>query len=374
VVFTQIPSPYQVDLFNRVQASEAVHISVIYQARSDKSRLWKTCELLHPHDFLGECSGQKLRKMLAQADLVVFSGYRDHHLRALMSLREASRRPWVFWGEKMGFQVPVWLGALYRRWNLRILHRSSAGMWGIGSWAVKQFAAEFGQNRSYTNVPYSSDLSGFLAIEREAESNRPRRFLFSGSLTRRKGFNLLLEGMEQLLREGVDVQLSVVGAGPFESQALKLKEKYGGRVEIMGFLQPQDLPRAYGECDVLCAPSRYDGWGLVVVEGMAAGMPVISTSATGAAVDLLDDSCGWVIRPSDQISLYNALKSAADIDTSKLRQMGLMGRERARAFDVEEGTQRFVSAALSAMQSPAATVTGPARSFGLGGSDASSRR
>jgi glycosyltransferase involved in cell wall biosynthesis len=355
VVFTQIPSPYQVDLFNRLQASGAVHISVIYQARSDKTRLWKACELLHPHDFLDECSGQQLRHILAEADLVVFSGYRDHHIRALMSLREATGRPWVFWGEKMGFQVPVWLGALCRKWNLRTLHRSSAGMWGIGSWAVKQFAAEFGQNRSYTNVPYSSDLSRFLAIEREVESKRSRRFLFSGSLTRRKGFDLLLEGMEQLLREGVNVELFVVGAGPFESQALKLKEKYGVRVEIMGFLQPQDLPRVYGECDVLSAPSRYDGWGLVVVEGMAAGMPVISTSATGAAIDLLDDSCGWVTRPGDRMSLYNALRAALNIDIRKLRQMGGIARKRAQAFDVEEGTKRFGSAALSAMQSPAAT-------------------
>jgi glycosyltransferase involved in cell wall biosynthesis len=351
VVFTQIPSPYQVDLFNRVQASGGIHISVIYQARSDKTRLWKARELLHTHDFLGECSAQKLCHILEQADLVIFSGYRNHHLRALMSLREATGRPWVFWGEKMGSQVPVSIGALYRKWNLRTLHQSSAGMWGIGSWAVKQFAAEFGRNRSYTDVPYSSDLSGFLAIERKAESSRPRRFLFSGSVTRRKGFSLVLQGMEQLLREGGDVELSVVGAGSLGSQAFKLKKKYGVRVKIMGFLQPHDLPRVYGECDVLCAPSRYDGWGLVVVEGMAAGMPVISTSATGAAIDLLDDSCGWVIRPGDQISLYNALKSAADVDISKLRQMGMIGRERARAFDVEEGTKRFVSAALSAMQS-----------------------
>jgi glycosyltransferase involved in cell wall biosynthesis len=349
VVFTQIPSPYQVDLFNRVHTSGRIHISVIYQARSHKTRFWKACDLLHPHDFLGECSAHKLRHILDQADLVIFSGYRNHHLRTLMSLREASGRPWVFWGEKMGFHVPVSIGALYRKWNLRTLHQSSAGMWGIGSWAVKQFAAEFGRKRSYTNVPYSSDLSAFLAIERKAESNRPRRFLFSGSLTQRKGFSLLLQGMERLLQEGRDVELSIAGAGPLGSLAYKLKKKYGVRVEIMGFLQPQDLPRAYAECDVLCAPSRYDGWGLVVVEGMAAGMPVISTCVTGAAIDLLDDSCGWVIRPGDQISLYGALKSAADVDINRLRQMGMIGRDRARAFDVEAGAKRFLSAALSAI-------------------------
>jgi glycosyltransferase involved in cell wall biosynthesis len=351
VVFTNIPSPYQIDLFNRVQASGDVHILVVYELRSDKTRLWKSRDLLHPHDFLRECSTRKLFHIVEQADLVIFSGYRNHHLRALMSVREATGRPWVFWGERMGFQVPNSIGALYRKWILRTLHQSSAGMWGIGSWAIKQFAAEFGRNRSYTDVPYSSDLSEYLAIEHKVESGRPRRFLFSGSLIRRKGFDLLLQSMEQLLREGRDVELSVVGVGPLGSQAFRLKKKYGERVDIVGFLQPQDLPRVYGKCDILCAPSRHDGWGLVVVEGMAAGMPVISTNATGAAINLLDDSCGWVIRPGDQISLYNALKSAADIDINKLRQMGMIGRERARTFDVEEGTKRFVSAALIAMQS-----------------------
>src|SRR4051794_40755933 len=92
IVFTYIASPYQVDLFNRVQALGGVNLSIVYETRSDKgdiARLWKSRELLHPHNFLNECTKQELLKSVLRADLVIFSGYRNPRLRALMSSREA---------------------------------------------------------------------------------------------------------------------------------------------------------------------------------------------------------------------------------------------------------------------------------------------
>jgi glycosyltransferase involved in cell wall biosynthesis len=322
---------------------------VIYEVRFEKNRFWSIGELHHPHHFIEECSSQRLLEISKQADLLIFSGYRNYQLRALMMFRQAVGKPWVFWGERMGFRIPISIGALYRRWCLRTLHRSSSEMWGIGSWAVEQYASEFGPDRKYANVPYCSKLMRFSAIDRSAELGRPRRLLFCGSLTHRKGFDILVSCIDELFRNRSDIELVVIGAGALSSQAFKLRQSYGSRVQIRGFLQPQDLPQAFAVCDVLCAPSRYDGWGMVVVEGMAAGMPVISTCATGAAIDLLDESCGWVIRPNDSFSLYKALETATDIDIEKLRKMGDNGRRRAQMLDVEAGTERFISAARRAM-------------------------
>jgi glycosyltransferase involved in cell wall biosynthesis len=150
--------------------------------------------------------------------------------------------------------------------------------------------------------------------------------------------------------DGFDIEVWIVGAGPLKSRAVQLQKKYNERIEIKGFVQPHDLPEVYKECDILCAPSLHDGWGLVVVEGMAAGMPVISTKTTGAAIDLLNDECGWVAPPGNTASLDNALRRAAALDISAIRKMGAVARLRAQAYDVRNGCERFTAAALDAMR------------------------
>jgi glycosyltransferase involved in cell wall biosynthesis len=225
-------------------------------------------------------------------------------------------------------------------------------MWGIGSLAVKQFAAEFGENRTYTVLPYSSNLSGFLALRRRKTNRKSLRFLFSGSLIYRKGFDLLLNAFEKLIEDGVDAELFIVGNGPLESAASRLINSCRNRIKVFGFIQPASLPEIYGECDVLCAPSRHDGWGLIVVEGMAAGMPVISTSATGAAVDLIDKTCGWLIPPGDQTALYTALRAAEGVGVDERLTMGFRGRERTHEFDRNSGATRFIAAAMGALELP----------------------
>lgn len=351
VVFTDFPSPYQVDLFNEVSRCDALLITVVYNLFETSTRLWKDVALSHSHMRLSDCASSDLHSMVEGADLIVFGWYRDAQIRRLMRAREATGKPWVFWGERMGFHLPLCLGALLRKLELRVLHRSSAGMWGIGKLAVEQYLNEFGKNRVYTNLPYTSNLSNYLSIERKVAPQRPLRLLFSGSLIPRKGFDRMLVAFERLLTEGADVQLVIVGHGPLDSDAAMLAARHKGRVECLGFVQPHELPAIYGGCDVLCAPSRHDGWGLIVVEGLAAAIPVISTPATGAAVDLLDETCGWLVAPGDETALHNALKAAAYMPSAKRLAMGTVGRERARAYDRKPGAERFLAACRQALGS-----------------------
>ncbi len=68
------------------------------------------------------------------------------------------------------------------------------------------------------------------------------------------------------------------------------------RVEFAGFKDWNELPGEYASADVLCVPSRYDGWGLVVPEGLASGLPVIATDRMGAALEFVETGRnGWLI-------------------------------------------------------------------------------
>src|SRR5207247_1853601 len=127
----------------------------------------------------------------------------------------------------------------------------------------------------YFNVPYFSDLKRFAA----ACQDRPPgvqscRFLFSGSLITRKGVDLLAQAFATVASEFPTVSLTVVGAGPLENEMRSRLEDLGKRVTFAGFQSWEKLPQYYAEADVLVAPSRHDGWALVVPEALASGLPV----------------------------------------------------------------------------------------------------
>ena len=142
-VITDIPSPYQVELFNRIAQSER-DFFVIYVRKSDPSRQWGKEELRHDHAFLDEINPSEDDRFVSGPELLVFSHYRDPRLLSWMKRRSASGKAWCFWGERLGFSNRGFAGCLYRRGKLRTLHQSRAPIWGIGDWAGDSYRKEFG--------------------------------------------------------------------------------------------------------------------------------------------------------------------------------------------------------------------------------------
>jgi len=103
------------------------------------------------------------------------------------------------------------------------------------------------------------------------------------------------------------------------------------------------LPAEYAAADVLCVPSRYDGWGLVVPEGLAAGLPVIATDRMGAALEFVESGKnGWLIRAGDEEALFEAMREAAVMAPLKLSEVSRRARESVREHTLRNGALRFV--------------------------------
>ena len=95
---------------------------------------------------------------------------------------------------------------------------------------------------------------------------------------------MLAQAFVRLAAERPNVRLRLLGDGPMAAESRRpLVRRVGDQVKFVGFRDWDELPGEYAQADILCVPSRHDGWGLVVPEGMAAGLPVISTAETGAA-------------------------------------------------------------------------------------------
>lgn len=334
LVLTDCPSPYQVELFNEIAAQDKCSLEVAYLRGHDPERQWKSPEIRHESMELTNGGMSRALESSRRADLVVFNYYLHPNAERLIDERARNGGPWCFWGERPGFHQPLWIGKLVRKWKLAKLHASPAPIWGIGEFAINGYRKEFGTQRDYFNLPYFSDLKRFEAIERQVK--RDRVFLFSGSLIARKGVDLLAAAFLRLAGEVPNVRLKIAGDGELRQALVKKLASVSERVEFVGFRDWHELPREYASADVLCVPSRYDGWGLVVPEGLASGLPVIATDRMGAGLEFIEKGLnGWLIPAGDEDALLNAMREAA------LNELPVRTRESVSEHTLENGARRF---------------------------------
>ena len=358
IVITYIPSPYQVELFNAIALSGKFNLQVAYlYAHCDGAiaKLWQQSHIKHDYLILGDRHEhfQQLEQNIDSSDLIIFNYYRHYSINQLINRCINLNKPWCFWGERPGFKHSGLLGKLYRRWKLAQLHQSSTAIWGVGTWGVEGYRREFGDRRPYFNLPYFSDLSRFSnSYTTVSNSNRNQRvFLYSGALIKRKGVDLLAAAFCRLAEQFKHIRLHLVGEGDLRQSLEHKLTKYHQQVQFFGFQSWDKLPYYYQQADILCLPSRYDGWGVVVPEGLTAGLPVISTRLTGAAIDLIKDgSNGWLIDTNDSESLYQAMYQAAILSPSELAKYSRAASDRALEHSLEQGVQRFQQVATETIK------------------------
>lgn len=359
LVVTYIPSPYQVELLNAVRGSGQLDLEVAYLFARDPDRDWSDLPITHPHRFL-EDDPERYRQLMAdmaQFDLVVFCYYQHPQVHEAIAQRAQTGRPWCFWGERPGYRQKIpGLGYWYRRWKFPELFAQNVPVWGIGQLAVERYRQELGGDRAYFNVPYFSELQRFGAVAPREAGSRPegtRAFLFCGSFIQRKGVDLLAGAFARLARELPQVRLSLLGSGPLQAQ---LEESLAGLpVTFLGFQPWEKLPEFYQTADILCVPSRHDGWALVVPEGLASGLPIVATTTTGAAYDLVRaGENGWTISPNSETALYGAMKEAALLSPQALAARSQAARASVAEHQLADGVRRFCQAARKSLRTSAA--------------------
>lgn len=352
-VFTYLPSPYQVELFDALAAA-GTDLFVLYACRrhdTPVAREWSVPPLAHPHAF-ADSPGFQISSVvvqLAQSDLYIMNYYRHPVARPLLRERLRVGKAWCFWGERPGVRFRGLVGKLYRALTLWPLYRSRSPIWGVGSWAVQAWKRDFGKRREYHNIPYFSDLRRF-ATQREYHPGKPLCALFSGSLIERKGVDLLANAFAVLLCENRNLKLIFAGVGPLEGALRQILSQSLAQVEFLGFVPWEKLPEAYAQADLLCVPSRYDGWAMVVPEGLAAGLPVLTTDQTGAAHDLIrSNENGWITPAGDGEALLREWREIIQLPPAKCAEMSQAAVKSVARHQLSDGVTRFLEAAEASM-------------------------
>lgn len=167
--------------------------------------------------------------------------------------------------------------------------------------------------------------------------------LFVGKLRYYKGVNYLLEALTQM----PGARLTVVGTGPMEREWKTLATSLGiaSRVRWAGEVPDSALPAHYAACDVFVLPcsERSEAFGIVQLEAMAAGKPVVSCNVqTGVAWVNQNGVTGLVVPPKDPNALAQAILLLLN-DAPRRARMGVAGRERfAREFTLDVMVRRVM--------------------------------
>jgi glycosyltransferase involved in cell wall biosynthesis len=349
-VLTHFPSPYQVELFNEIERQRPGQLRVYYLFQKVAARRWAGVAIAHDHVFLGDTLTDAERRGIERAGFVVFNYYNNARAAALIRTRAAAGGPWCFWGERLGYRFP-WLAGLARIGRLAPLSSGDHPIWGIGRWAVDAYRDGFGPARQYLNLPYYSNLARFQA-SRPAFAGDHATFLYSGSLSHRKGVDLLARAFLRLAARHQHVRLKLMGEGRMEAR-LRRELASCDRVDWVGFKDWNELPEVYASAQFLCVPSRHDGWGLVVPEGLATGLPTIATNRTGAAIDLIETRRnGWLVPADDADALYHAMAQAATLSETDWRAMSRHARASVAGHSLSDGAARFLDGVDMAIPVP----------------------
>jgi glycosyltransferase involved in cell wall biosynthesis len=172
---------------------------------------------------------------------------------------------------------------------------------------------------------------------------KSRVIVYVGRITRDKGIGELLEAFATLVADGYDADLLLVGP---------VDDEHGG-AEAFSLsrlaAQPRVYPLGYTDCpeqylalaDFLCLPSYREGFGTVVIEAAALGVPTVGSRIYGLMDAVVDGVTGMLVPPRDAVALADAMRRLLDAP-ERLAEMGRAARQRCRAeFDAEVVNRRL---------------------------------
>lgn len=334
-IVTNIPSPYRVDLFYYMQTHITEHeFHVIYTSKNEDNRSWDIPEeklmnsrildakilkvknnLDTRYIHLPANIGRELSKIMP--DVVVAMEYNPAALQALFWTK-LHRKGFVHWTD----------GTLHSERNIGKVQKltrkiicGNADSCIASSTKAKEKLLAWGvpEERIFISL-LTVDIAPYLTLKRDPV---PGRILYVGRITRGKGLELLLEALQYVKQ---DFELRIVGDGEAELVA-ELKEEatslgMADKIAWCGYKSGTALEEEYSHAQVFVLPTKDDCFGLVLLEAMCAGVPIVASKYADGAYDIvIDGKNGYIQDPfapkkfGGAINL--ALKSQAELISDK---------------------------------------------------------
>lgn len=342
-VVTNIFNPYQHAFLEAVSAIPGTSVTVYYCAANEPGRFWRpeatTYEAQYPWRLPTTARwgrshvnpGILFSGSLRQHDFVVVSGWGYPSVIGCAIRLASLGMPWAIWIERYKRRPNRHPISLLKRSMLR---RASAVL-GVGEAALRAAVEDGAAGKPLLNFPYVADVPHIaMAVERLRRDRNAVRssigvlpsrptLLFVGQLIPRKGLDVAIRACVDSRLNGVDPLLIVAGTGEHEAQYRAMADAiHPGGVMFVGHQTQVELDKYRAIADCAIVPSRYDGWGVVVHEFLAAGLPTIVSDQVGAA-ELIRDQAEWVVQSESPQLLGSAIRRVLAADHLAHRRYAL---------------------------------------------------
>jgi phosphatidyl-myo-inositol alpha-mannosyltransferase len=235
---------------------------------------------------------------------------------------------------------PLMVRGLYEKWFKKL----------DGRIAVSRPARDFINKHfpsSYDIIPNGIDLNVFRPdVEPLPEYQDGKiNLLFVGRMEKRKGLEYLLKAYRLIKPDFPDCRLIIVGPGT------RLRKKYENMVEdaklpdviFTGHVVYDQLPRYYRTADIFCAPATgHESFGIVLLEAMATGRPVVASSISGYSTVVENGVDGVLVPPKQEVPLARAIASLLKNEPLRI-QMGANGRVKSQNYGWEQISRKVMN-------------------------------
>lgn len=349
------PSHYNDVLFRELARSLPIALRVHYRRPSLPTHPWSTA--------FGSGYSSRVRRTVFGVDwhviaatfrrehaLFVFGGWSDVTSVSAMTTCSAVGKRFVIWTDTPHIERKrQWPLAAFRDVFLRCAFRWAYAVLGTGEPGVKALVSMGVPEHKVGNFPYWIDVKAWASQSRQRQvgSSNPIRFVSSGRVDcAKKGHDVALRALATAYRRSGNGEFEyvVAGTGPDVEyvEGLARELGIGGKVRVLGWIEPDELVPLFLSCDVLLHPSPvHEPYGVAVLEGMAAELVVLASDKTCAALDrIVHGANGFLHRAGDASDLAAQIERIAN-DRKSMAAIGRAARTTAMTWPVQRGVEIF---------------------------------
>ena len=224
---------------------------------------------------------------------------------------------------------------------------------GVSGWMESEIVSQFKvPPQKVVEIPNAVDVSKFeRPVDIEATRRKwgvgpgERLIAAVGRLTSQKGFDDLIRAYPAIRKSVPDARLLVMGDGYMrgELEALATSEQVRSSTTFAGFVSDTDLVDAIKSSDVVAVPSRFEPFGIVALEAMAAGVPVV-VSRVGGLAEIVDDAVdGLEVKPNSPASVADGVVRLLS-DRAFASRLAAKARDKVKAYNWESSARRTLEA------------------------------
>ncbi len=252
------------------------------------------------------CNLKKLKGFLDSFDVI----HNHHSITNFLAL--ATHTPFIYHyhgAPDIYHNYPIWLSSRARALiSVKITHQSFKAIIAVSETGAKEIKPYINTNN--VSIVYNGvDTRVFNPQHDGIFREGTPQFLFVGNLSQHKNVKEIVFGLQEVLKTYPNAKLQIIGVGSKYYHLKRLVEEFGLKNEIhmIGFVSDYELPYYYASCDVYVSTSRWENFGMPLLEAMASGKPIVASSIPAHKEILTKSEAGELYKTGDVKDLCNTM-------------------------------------------------------------------